>query len=268
MLVAERRRRIVQILQEDGRATVAELAEALAVSPSTVRRDLALLAQHEVVQRTPGGALLPSELPHERRRFEPSFLEKQQERREEKRAVARAATAMVEPGMAVFLDAGTTVLELARLLKEIPQLTTVTNSVAAVLELQSAGADRERTLILTGGSVKQHTLALVGPLAEQTITRIHVDLAFLGMNGIDAEAGCTTPTLEEAATKRAMIRSARRTIVLVDHDKLGQVSLVQVAGPAEIARIVTDEAADSECVRRLQAAGFEVALAPLLGEKP
>ena len=122
MLVGERRRRIVDLLASHERAEVSELAAQFAVSESTIRRDLQLLSENGVLERTHGGALHPS-------RFEPSFGQKTTESRQEKLAIAREAARLVSEGQTIFLDAGTTTLELARELRLRRDITVATNSV-------------------------------------------------------------------------------------------------------------------------------------------
>lgn len=251
MLVGERRRRIVEVLASDQRAQVAELASRFGVSESTIRRDLQLLSEQGVLERTHGGALQPS-------RFEPSFGQKETESRVEKMAIAREALRLVEHGQTLFLDAGTTTLELARILPPRRDITVATNSVPIAAEL----ADRVR-LILTGGTVRESTLALTGPMAERSIEQMHVDIAFVGMNGISAAAGLTTPTLEEAATKAKMIAAARLAVVLADSSKFGVVTFARVAGLDEVDLVITDERAPTSELQLLRAAGVEVAVASI-----
>jgi DeoR family fructose operon transcriptional repressor len=171
-------------------------------------------------------------------------------------AIAREAARLVQQGQTLFLDAGTTTLELARVLPSRLDITVATNSVPIAAEL----ADRVR-LILTGGTVKASTLALTGPMAERSIEQMHVDIAFVGMNGVSAAAGFTTPTLEEAATKAKMITAARMAVVLADGTKFGVVTFARVAGLDEVDLVITDERAPASEVELLRGAGVEVALA-------
>jgi DeoR family fructose operon transcriptional repressor len=249
MLVGERRRRIVDILTSDDRAEVDELAVRLGVSPSTIRRDLQLLSRSGAVERTRGGVLPPS-------RFEPSFRQKETEHPEQKRAMARMAATLVQDGLTVFLDAGTSTLEIARALRGRDDITVATNSVPIAIELASTSR-----LILTGGTVKDVTLALVGPMAERSIEQMHVDIAFIGMNGVSASVGFTTPTWEEAATKGRMIGAARMAVVLADSSKLGAVTFAHVAAIDEVDLLITDDDAPASEVEALRSAGLEVRLA-------
>ncbi len=116
-------------------------------------------------------------------------------------------------------------------------------------------------LILTGGTVKESTLALVGSIAERSIEQMHVDIAFIGMNGVSSTAGFTTPTLEEAATKSRMIRAGRVAVVLADSSKLGLVTFAHVAQLDEVDMLITDAAASTSEVEALRSAGLEVRLA-------
>jgi DeoR/GlpR family transcriptional regulator of sugar metabolism len=249
MLVGERRRKIIDILHSADRAQVDELAERLGVSASTIRRDLQLLSRSGVVERTHGGVLPPS-------RFEPSFRQKETEHPAQKRAIATAAARLVQAGQSLFLDAGTSTLELARALRARTDVTIATNSVPIAVELATGPR-----LILTGGTVKEVTLALVGPLAELSIEQMHVDIAFIGTNGVSADAGFTTPTLEEAATKSRMIQAARMSVVLADGSKLGAVTFAHVARLDEVDLLITDLDAPLREVDALRAAGLEVVLA-------
>ncbi len=249
MMTAERRRQILEVLATDARAEVPELAARFSVSESTIRRDLQVLSQDGAVERTRGGAVPAS-------RFEPSFGEKETANRAQKVAIARAAAEMVQPGQTIFLDAGTSTLELARALRARPDVTVATNSIPIAVEL----AQRTR-LVITGGQVKERTLALVGPLAERSIQQMHVDVAFLGMNGVSVGSGFTTPTWEEAATKLRMIAAARTAVVLADSSKLGAVSFARVAGLDEVDLLITDDGAPSAELDSLQAAGLRVMVA-------
>ena len=253
MMTAERRRQILDVLATDARAEVPALALRFGVSESTIRRDLQVLSQDGAVERTRGGAVPSS-------RFEPSFGEKETANRAQKVAIARAAADLVQPGQTVFLDAGTSTLELARVLRTRTDVTVATNSIPIAVELA-----QHLRLIITGGQVKEQTLALVGPLAERAIEQMHVDIAFLGMNGVAAGAGLTTPTWEEAATKARMIAAGRTAVVLADSSKLGAVSFARVAGLDEVDLLVTDDGAPAGEVEALQAAGLRVRAVPAGG---
>jgi DeoR/GlpR family transcriptional regulator of sugar metabolism len=246
MLAKHRQSLILQDVRRTGSARVSDLTERLGVSDMTIRRDLEVLARAGLIEKVHGGAVLPG-TPSS---HEPGFEAKSGLERPEKEAIARAAAALVSPGTAIALSAGTTTFELARLLRDIPRLTIVTNSVrvASLLEGGPAsdgqGPDRP-AMILTGG-VRTPSDALVGPIADLAIRSLHFDQLFLGCHGIDPVAGLTTPNLAEAETNRVLVRSARRVVVIADHTKWGIVGLSSFADLEEIDTLVTDSELPAE----------------------
>ncbi len=249
MLTAERRRHILEILAADQRAEVAELAARFEVSESTIRRDLESLARDGAIERTRGGAVPAL-------RLEPSYAQKRRSHGVEKLAIARAAARLVERGASVLLDAGTTTLEVARALRGVRDLTVATTSLPIALEL----ADRARVIVV-GGALKERTVALVGPLAERAIEQLHVDVAFVGTNGVAVGAGFTTPTWEEASVKARMIAAATTAVVVADGSKIGQITFARICGLDEVHLLVTDESAPAAEVAALRTAGLRVEIA-------
>jgi len=229
----ERHRQILTILEEDGRATVEALSQQLGVSAATVRRDLSELEKQGLLRRTHGGVLALSGTA-----FEPSLGEKSGEQMEEKRRIATAAASLVRDGETIILDAGTTTLEIARVLTSRRDITVVTNSLPIAAEL---AATEGVHVILTGGDLRKNTMALVGPATEAFLKKITADRVFLGTNGVSPERGLSTPNLLEAATKRAMLGAATEVVVVADHTKLGRVAFAHVADLSEVDRIVCSE---------------------------
>ncbi|MBW5447537.1 DeoR family transcriptional regulator [Cohnella sp. CFH 77786] len=249
----ERKRQIAGYVQERGRASVPELAERFQVSESTVRRDLRDLEDAKQLRRTHGGAVaLQQDGP------EPSFVEKEDRFRAQKEAVAKQAVSFIEEGDTVFLDSGTTTYYLAKLLKSFQKLTVVTNSNMVAQELSQV---KQLHLLLTGGTLRHETQAMVGPLADRAIGSLKVDKLFLAINAIDAESGLTTPNLTEAETKRSMMRSARQVILVTDHSKFGKVSFAKVADLSEIHHCVVDDEVAREVVQEMEAEGIKVTIA-------
>jgi DeoR/GlpR family transcriptional regulator of sugar metabolism len=173
---------------------------------------------------------------------EPGFEAKSVLEKPQKEAIARAAAALVAPGTAIALSAGTTTYALAQLLLDVPGLTIVTNSVRVA---GIFGAARPAALggtvqvVLTGG-VRTPSDALVGPIADSAIRSLHVDQLFLGCHGIDLTAGLTTPNLAEAETNRAFVQAARRVTVVADHTKWAIVGLSSFARLDEVDTLITD----------------------------
>ena len=250
MYAEERHREIVERARGMGRVDVSGLASLFAVSPETVRRDLSGLGGLGVLRRTHGGAV-----PVERVRFEPGVAERMAEMAEEKRRVAEAALRFMPSRGAVLLDAGTTTGALAEALPLDLDLTVVTNC----LPIASALASRSSLeVIVAGGRVRAKTLAAVDDLAARFLESFVPDVAFIGANGVTVRHGLTTPDAAEAAAKKAMIRSARKVVLLVDHTKVGQEYFVRFAEIGELDVLITDSGIDDEAVREIEDSGVEV----------
>ncbi|MBM6403280.1 DeoR/GlpR transcriptional regulator [Phycicoccus sp. CSK15P-2] len=234
MLASQRRAAIVAIVEEHGAARVSELVERLGVSDMTVRRDIERLDGEGLLERVHGGAVAAAP----RAADEPGFSVKSTLMTAEKQAVAAEAARLVQPGATIGISAGTTTYELARVLRAVPQLTVVTNSVP-VAQLLHESAAAGHVVVLTGG-VRTPSDALVGPVAVTALGGLHVDRLFLGAHGIDRWAGLTTPNLVEAETNRALVRSARTVCVLADHTKVGIIGLSTFMGLSEVDTLITD----------------------------
>ncbi len=248
MKPAERRRAILDLLENHGEKSVEELARIFGVSQVTIRSDLADLEARGLVQRTYGGAV-----PARKALFNPSFEEKKRHRLEAKRAIALRALEEVREGDTLILDAGSTTLALAGLLKgRFRKLFVLTNSLPVALELQGSGPE----VLVLGGQMRHHSLALIGPATVRTLSWYHADKAFLGATGVDPK-GFSTPNPLEAETKRAMVEAASKVYVLADSSKLNRPTLARFASLEE-AVLVTDAEADPQALRVLEAAGARV----------
>ncbi|RZU36279.1 DeoR family transcriptional regulator [Streptomyces sp. BK022] len=262
LLAEQRRALIVDEVRRRGGVRVNELTRQLGVSDMTVRRDLDALARQGVLEKVHGGAVPVVEAST----HEPGFEAKSGLEPTAKEEIARAAARLVVPGSAIALSGGTTTYTLARQLLEVPDLTVVTNSVRVADVFHTAQRTSGRrpgaaTVVLTGG-VRTPSDSLVGPVADRAIAALHFDLLFLGVHGISAEAGLSTPNLAEAETNRQLVRSARRVVVVADHTKWGTVGLSSFAALDDVDTLVTDgglpaeaRAEISERLRRLVVAG-------------
>ncbi|MFC4637706.1 DeoR/GlpR family DNA-binding transcription regulator [Deinococcus hohokamensis] len=247
MFAPERQHRILTELGRLGRVEVVELARSLGVSEDTVRRDLKALAARGYLQKTHGGAVAldPSRM---------AFHDRAGLKAEAKANIGAAAAQLVEPGQSVILDAGSTVLELARQLNVRP-LTVLTNSldIAAVFT-----AEPEVKLSLTGGDWDARARYLVGASALDTLSRRRADWAFLGACAFHSRAGVTSVSDADAAVKRAMVQAAEKTVVLADSSKAEQIAPHLVAPFSRLYAVVTDEA---YVARALEESGAHVLLA-------
>jgi DeoR/GlpR family transcriptional regulator of sugar metabolism len=234
MLAGQRQMLILEEVRRSGAVRVSELTELLGVSDMTVRRDLDVLSAAGLVDKVHGGATALGRLSAD----EPGFEAKSHRQLEEKEAIARAAAELVEPGQAIGLTAGTTTWRLAHYIRDVPDLTVVTNSIQVANVLHGERRP-DLTVILTGG-VRTPSDALVGPVAVATIRSLHVDMLFLGVHGMSIDAGFSTPNLLEGETDQAHLASAERIVVVADHTKWDVRGLSQIARLEEADVLVTD----------------------------
>jgi DeoR family transcriptional regulator, fructose operon transcriptional repressor len=246
----ERRRQILNVLQETGTLNVSQLADQFSVSVVTIRKDLDDLESEDLLQRTFGGAVFSH-----RSRFNRSFLERAREHRREKCAIAAAAYSYIKDGDTIMLDAGTTTLALAEYLKtHIKSAFIITCSVPAALELSSAGYD----ILLLGGTVRNKSLALLGRDTLTIIERYRADKAFLGSTGFTADMGHATPNPDDAQIKEALMRAANESYVLVDSSKYGHRCLTSFARLRDVDLTITDSNLSRSKAKVLEAAGAAI----------
>jgi DeoR family transcriptional regulator of aga operon len=252
----QRRAKIVELVRQHGAMRVTEMAEQFQVSEVTIRSDLMQLEKDGQLVRDRGGAL-----PVEGGRQLTGLLAVEQRahlRTEEKRRVARCAAALVSPGDTIIMDAGTTVVEMAPFLAGIASLTVVTNALNVALEV---AARTQARIILLGGTFNRESSGTVGSFAERTLGELVVQKAFLGTQAFDLENGLTDTTLEIAEVKRAMIRAARRAILLTDSSKLGRSGFIKVAPLTAFHTVICDHDLPVETKDSLEQLGIEVLLA-------
>jgi DeoR family transcriptional regulator, aga operon transcriptional repressor len=252
LLNEERRRAILEILNREGRVLVLDLAKRFRTSQVTIRKDLEDLHAHGVIHRTHGGALPAREGALE----DPTLREKEKLHRKEKLRIAEAAARLVQEGQVVILDSGTTTTAIARALRRFRNLTIVTNAVNIAAELSGTAVE----VILTGGTLRKNSFSLVGPIAEETLHRLHADLLFLGVDGFDVHYGLSTPNLLEAKVNRVMVEVAKRTVAACDSSKFGRRSLSLITPPQALHEVITDRGAPKSDVKTLKKAGIEVTL--------
>jgi DeoR family transcriptional regulator of aga operon len=238
------------LIAERAFARVADLSRAFGVSAVTVRGDLDALEAQGGIRRIRGGAM-----PFDSARLvERSFEEAAVEAAEAKARIAAAAVDMIEPGMNVLLDVGTTTAAVAReLLRRdgLRDLTVITSGLSIALLLEAAIPRIQ--VVVTGGTLRPLQHSLVAPLAGQVLASVHADLALIGCNGVAADAGVTNINLPEAEVKAAMIAAATRTVVVADGSKIGRVCLGRVTGSSAIDVLITDPTAPGTALADLRA---------------
>lgn len=254
LMTGHRRARIVEQVQREGSVRVADLAQRFDVSEVTIRSDLVILEREGRLLRDRGGALAKGS-----HHFVTSLLGVDQRASlhlDKKRRIGAAAARRVVAGDAILIDAGTTAVEIARLLTQISPLTVVTNALNVALELGAAAGQR---LILLGGTFNRESSSTVGSLTEQGLAELSVQKLFLGTQAFDAN-GLTDSTMEIAQAKRAMIRSARQVILVTDSSKWGTTSLTKVAPLTELDTIITDTDLPADARKEIEALGIELVL--------
>lgn len=248
----ERRHEIVQLTQEDGKVVVPDLAQRFAVSDVTIRTDLNMLDELGLLVRTRGGAMASS-----RTLRELTVAEKAAERCGVKRRLAEAACQFVREGDAIILDSGTTTAEIAKYLSGIGRLMVMTNGLNVAQNL--AVADGVEVL-MTGGKLRKKSQSFFGGHAEEALSRYNFDTLFLGVDGIDFNAGITTHFEYEAILNRKMCRAAKQIIVVTDSSKFNRSGVHKICGLGEIDILITDTAIPDSFARSLEDSGVRLIL--------
>jgi DeoR/GlpR family transcriptional regulator of sugar metabolism len=249
----ERRASIVEFLKKEEKLRVEELADRLKVSQVTIRKDLDALENRGLLERSHGNAVFSQQS-----RFNIAFLEKLQMQASAKELIAQAAANHIHEGDSIILDSGTTTLALAKaLVGKFRSLFVITNSVPAALELTNAGYE----LVLVGGQVRNHSMALIGPMGLKNLENFHVDRAFMGTSGITLKHGYSTPDSLDAQIKQAMIRIADKAYVLTDSSKFGHNCTVSFAKFSDIHLTLTDSEIPQKVAKDLKQHGIGIQIA-------
>jgi DeoR family transcriptional regulator of aga operon len=246
---ADRLGRILDGLAGNGAVSVIDIAEDLEVSPATVRRDLQLLESQRLLARTHGGAVAHGVL------YELPLRYKIARYQREKVLIAHEAASRVSDGASVGLTGGTTTTEVARTLAERQQLTVVTNALNIASEL---AVRPNLKLVVTGGVARDKSYELVGPLAEQSLAGLNLDVVFIGADGVDPTAGLTTHHAMEAHTDRALIERAQRVIAVADSSKIGRVAFARICELERVHEMITDGGGDPGLLEGLARSGVEI----------
>jgi DeoR/GlpR family transcriptional regulator of sugar metabolism len=250
MTMEDRHKRIIDLLEAEAKIKVEDLADRLSVSQVTMRKDLDILEEQGLIERTHGSAIFS-----QRSRLEGAFLEELQKQTTAKKLIAEAAVNYINEGDSIILDAGTTTFLLAQaLVGKFKSLLVITNSLPAALELSKAGYK----ILLMGGEMLSHSLALTGPMAVNNLESYHVDRAFLGTSGISLSHGYSTADSGDADVKEQMIRAAEETYILTDSSKFERNLLVSFADFSDIHLTITDSGISSKVFKEFQKHGIEL----------
>lgn len=250
----ERRKQIRSLLEENGRVSVEELTLRFQVSKVTIRGDLDWLEQDGLTKRTHGGAIfVSSDVGH----ADPPFMDRQQAQPDEKQRIGKAAALMIQPGDIVFLDAGTTSLNIAKHLRQRVNITVVTIGLRVAMELEEAEGV---TVVVPGGIMRRGSMSLLGDYALRTLETIHINKAFMGAKGLTLAKGLTDVNAFEVAMKQFVVRRADQVIGVADHSKWGRVSFATFADTDQITAIISDVKAPPELVQQFGKCGIHIEL--------
>ncbi|WP_404331855.1 DeoR/GlpR family DNA-binding transcription regulator [Mesobacillus maritimus] len=252
MLVAERQRKIVELVNEKLSIRVTELSKIFSVTEETIRRDLEKLEKDNLLMRSHGGAVSL-----EKDQSETSYLEREITNAAEKRAIAMEAIKSIEAGDQIVLDASTTAWYMAKELPDMP-LTVVTNSIKVSIELSKKEQIR---VISTGGSLLSQSLSFVGPLAERSLGMYHVNKAFLSCKGVHLEKGLSDFNELQALVKKQMMEIADETVLMVDSSKFGVRSFSQISSLSNIDCVITDAKIEENIKRQLEEKRIKITIA-------
>jgi len=243
----ERQKQILFLLTRQGRLSVTEIVKQFSISAATARRDLESLASQGKAQRVHGGVIAleqaPPELP---------ILERQSEQPDEKMRIGRAAATLIADKETVFLGSGTTVLEVARNLRERKNLTVITNSLPV---LNMLAGIQEVTVISLGGMLRDSELSFIGHITEQALAELRADKVIIGARAVSLEHGLTNDYLPETQTDRAILRVGREVILVADHSKINRVSTTFLAPLTDVHKLVTDKQTPRAFISGLKAQG-------------
>ena len=251
MIPAERRQRMLQVINQQGTATIIQLSDQFAVSEMTIHRDLKVLESIGRVEKTYGGVIL------RQAQVVTDFERRRLLNIEAKQIIGKTAASLVEDGDTILIDASSTCLQMIPDLALKNDLTVFTTGLTALLQL-SAFPNIE--LHGTGGQVPKGTNSFSGALAIETLKNIHVDKCFMGAAGINPPYGITDPILSVAEVKKFSASAANEVIILADRSKLGRVTKFNVLSFKEIDLIITDAEEDSPCIKDIREQKVELLL--------
>jgi DeoR/GlpR family transcriptional regulator of sugar metabolism len=253
LFLQERLDRIAALVQEQGRASVADLSDRFGVSAVTIRNDLATLEQQGMLARTHGGAIARPNPGTDL----PAFALRKELHLAEKERIGQAAASLVRDGDSVALDASTTAWQVARRLQDRRELTVITNGLFIALEfIDSPGV----TVVMPGGSLRAASASLVGDQGACILERYHVQKGFFSAGGFTLEEGLTDTDQYEVELKQRMVERSKEVIAIVDSSKWGQVTFAPLISVDQLHHVITDATAPAAMVAALRQRGIQVTL--------
>lgn len=239
------------VLKERRRVTIEGLAKDLEVSTMTIRRDLRRLADEDIVTLVHGGAVY-----NEGGAYLPALTVREKTMRREKSAIAEYCAQQIPEGSAVYLDNGSTTVEIADALRGKQNIAVLSHSLPVLNILSHA---KNIQLISVSGIYEPRAKGFFGDLALRMLRQFRIDIAFLGVTAVDAEDGVMSAVFYEQALKKVLVERAKKKILAIDHTKIGGSSFLKVCDLHEIDGIVTDKSADATFIAKAKRMGIEVA---------
>lgn len=255
----ERRADIIQLINQNNRVMVNELSEKYGLSEVTIRKDLEVLKNRNLLFRIRGGAI---KIPMTN--FDGNDVHIESKRLfhfKQKRAIGKMAATLINENETIIIDSGTTTMEIAKSLHKFQKLTIVTNAIDIALEVSKYN---RFDVILLGGYLRGSSLSTVGPLAESVLKVCYCDKLFLGVDSFNLEEGISTPNIEEANINQTMMTMAKETIAVFDSSKFNKRSFAFISKVTDLKAIVTDDDTPSNIVADLRKKNIGVYLTPYI----
>ena len=253
ILISKRRDDICELLKEKNILSMNELSSILNIPKITIRRDLDYLANKKRIKKIYGGAII-----ERAKDYEPPYMIRSLEMREEKKAIGKLAASLIPENSLIFIDVGTTLLELAKNLPTDKNITVITHWIPVAQEL---GKRMFPNLFLLGGKVSCREMSIIGNYPLQFLDNFNIEICFIGVGGVSIDHGLTDYTLEEIEIKKQMIRRAKKRIVLADHSKFDRLAPIKICGLSDIDTIITSEGLNKQYRKNIEELGVKVVIA-------
>ena len=248
----ERRALILRLLEQNEEVQVTDLSRDTGISEVTIRKDLTILQNRNLLIRTRGGAM---RRPIENQNEDTTIAKKRMFNFREKERIGEEAAKLIKDGDFIMLDSGTTTLEVARHLEKFNNLHIITNAMNIATELMNY---KRFDVVLLGGNVRINSHSTVGPLALSVLRNFSRYKLFLGVDSFSIENGVSTPSLEEALLNQIMIQQADKVIAVFDSSKFNKRSFVHIADADQIDCIITDRAIPPGMSSKLKTVGIDI----------
>ncbi len=253
MTITDRHQYILQKLHENGRVDIQELSDEIQVSGVTIRKDLKMLEDRNLLFRTRGGGSVINPYAGEKPINEKEFINV-----DEKKRIAKAAIHLISQTDSITIGSGTTVFEFARAISTVKHLTVITPALKVAMELYNRS---NIEVLLLGGLVHKSSASSAGAFAEKILEDISCEILFLGVDGIDLEFGLSIANLAEASLNHKMIQLAQKVVILADSTKFNRRGLGKIGTLDQVHYIVTDSKVHPDTVKNLEEKGIKVIIA-------